>query len=215
MNVAGVPQSHWLPSFLSFCHTRRYDKQVEFIRKGEPLDCLYYVVEGSVAALIEDDDHRQIVLAYINEGEFIGEIGLFTPETARSVTLRTRTQCRVAVIARKRFRYLLDTDLRDFSKEILFAIGFQLSHKLRNTTRKVGYLAFQDVTGRVARTLLDLCEQPDAMTHPEGMQIRITRQEIGRIASCSREMAGRVLRNLEEQGLISVAGKTIVVFGAR
>jgi CRP/FNR family cyclic AMP-dependent transcriptional regulator len=53
------------------------------------------------------------------------------------------------------------------------------------------------------------------MTHPDGMQIKITRQEIGRIVGCSREMAGRVLKALEEQALISVAGKTIVVFGTR
>jgi CRP/FNR family cyclic AMP-dependent transcriptional regulator len=72
-----------------------------------------------------------------------------------------------------------------------------------------------DVSGRVARTLLDLCKEPDAMTHPDGMQIRITRQELGRIVGCSREMVGRVLKNLEDQHLISVAGKTIVVFGVR
>jgi len=82
-------------------------------------------------------------------------------------------------------------------------------------SRKVSDLAFMDVTGRVARTLLDLCKQPDAMTHPDGMQIRITRQEIGRIVGCSREMVGRVLKSMEEQGLISVKGKTIVVFGTR
>ena len=86
---------------------------------------------------------------------------------------------------------------------------------MRDTSRKVGDLAFTDVAGRVARALLDLCEQPDAMTHPDGMQIRITRQELRRIAGCSREMVGRVLKTLEEQTLISVAGKTIVVFGTR
>jgi len=53
------------------------------------------------------------------------------------------------------------------------------------------------------------------MTHPEGMQIKITRQELGRIVNCSREMAGRVLKDLEEQGLIEVHGKTIVVYGTR
>ena len=79
----------------------------------------------------------------------------------------------------------------------------------------MGDLAFTDVSGRVARALLDLCEQPDAMTHPDGMQIRITRQELGRIAGCSREMVGRVLKNLEEQHLITASGKTIVVFGVR
>jgi CRP/FNR family cyclic AMP-dependent transcriptional regulator len=86
---------------------------------------------------------------------------------------------------------------------------------LRKTTRKVGDLAFLDVTGRVARTLLDLCKEPDAMTHPDGMQIKITRQEIGRIVGCSREMVGRVLKNLEDQALVSVKGKTMVVFGTR
>jgi CRP/FNR family cyclic AMP-dependent transcriptional regulator len=99
--------------------------------------------------------------------------------------------------------------------EIVFTIGKQMAHRLRNTTRKVGDLAFYDVTGRIARTLIDLSKEPDAMTHPDGMQIKITRQEIGRIVNCSREMAGRVLKTLEEQELVSVSGKTIVVFGTR
>ena len=90
-----------------------------------------------------------------------------------------------------------------------------MANRLRNTTRKVGDLAFFDVTGRIARTLIDLSSEPDAMTHPDGMQIKITRQEIGRIVNCSREMAGRVLKILEEQDLISVSGKTIVVHGTR
>jgi CRP/FNR family cyclic AMP-dependent transcriptional regulator len=53
------------------------------------------------------------------------------------------------------------------------------------------------------------------MTHPDGMQIKITRQEIGRIVGCSREMVGRVLKDLEQRGLVSIAGKTMVVFGTR
>jgi CRP/FNR family cyclic AMP-dependent transcriptional regulator len=53
------------------------------------------------------------------------------------------------------------------------------------------------------------------MTHPDGMLIRVTRQELGRIVGCSREMVGRVLKDLEEDHLISVAGKSIVVFGTR
>jgi len=47
------------------------------------------------------------------------------------------------------------------------------------------------------------------------MQIKITRQEIGRIVGCSREMVGRVLKTLEDQGLASVKGKTMVIFGTR
>jgi CRP/FNR family cyclic AMP-dependent transcriptional regulator len=53
------------------------------------------------------------------------------------------------------------------------------------------------------------------MTHPDGMQIKISRQEIGRIVGCSREMVGRVLKDLEERELVSVTGKAMVVFGTR
>ena len=76
-------------------------------------------------------------------------------------------------------------------------------------------LAFLDVAGRIAQTLMNLTKQPDAMTHPEGMQIRITRQEIGQMVGCSRETVGRILKMLEDDGLISAHGKTIVVYRAR
>ena len=39
--------------------------------------------------------------------------------------------------------------------------------------------------------------------------------EVGKIVGCSREMAGRVLKTLEQDGLVSVSGKTMVVFGTR
>ena len=80
---------------------------------------------------------------------------------------------------------------------------------------EISYSRFRALAKEDPDILLELCKEPDAMTHPDGMQIRITRQEIGRIVGCSREMAGRVLKALAEQGHISVKGKTIVVFGTR
>jgi CRP/FNR family cyclic AMP-dependent transcriptional regulator len=204
-----------LQPLLSFCHRRRYPKGTEIVREGDPAEVLYYLVEGSVAVLMEDTDGHEIILAYLNKGDFIGEMGLFLSQSRRSVMVRSRTDCQIAEITYKRLEQLFETDLKGPTKEILFAIGTQLSRRLLNTSTKVGHLAFLDVTGRIARTLLDLCKQPDAMTHPDGMQIRITRLEIGRIVGCSREMAGRVLKNLENDGLIWVKGKTIVVFGTR
>jgi CRP/FNR family cyclic AMP-dependent transcriptional regulator len=205
----------YLQPFLSFCHRRRYPSKTDIIRPGDAADTLYYLMEGSVTILTEDEDGREIILTYLNNGEFIGEMGLFTPQATRSVLVRTRSECILAEISYSRLEQLFETDLKNHSKDILYALGAQLTQRLLHTSRKVGNLAFLDVTGRISGTLLELCKQPDAMTHPDGMQIRITRQEIGRIVGCSREMAGRVLKNLEEQGLISVKGKTIVVYGTR
>jgi len=205
----------WLKPFLGHCHRRRYPAKTDFIHPGDPADTLFYLVSGQVSIVIEDDDGREIILTYLNKGEFIGEMGMFLPQPKRSVMVRTRSPCELAEISYAKLEQLFEGDLRVHTKDILFAIGRQLTERLVATSQKVGHLAFLDVTGRIAGTLLELCKQPDAMTHPDGMQIRITRQEIGRIVGCSREMAGRVLKDLEERGLIYVKGKTIVVFGAR
>jgi CRP/FNR family cyclic AMP-dependent transcriptional regulator len=51
------------------------------------------------------------------------------------------------------------------------------------------------------------------MTHPDGMQVRVTRLELARLVGCSREMVGKVIKGVEEQKHISANGKNIVVLG--
>lgn len=199
-----------LENFLSHCHRHHYPKKSTVIQAGQKPDVLYYIVEGSVSVLMENPDGNEIVLAYLNPGDFFGEMGLFDERENRSAWVRTKTECELAEISYSRFRQVAQDDTA-----VLFALVGQMAARLRKTSRKVADLAFLDVAGRVARTLLDLCQEPDAMTHPDGMQIKITRLEIGNIVGCSREMAGRVLKELEEQGLIDVSGKTIVVHGWR
>ncbi len=209
------PPPEWLEPFLSHCHIHKYPVRKELMKPGDPADTLMYILDGQLTVLLEDEDGKEIILAYLNKKEFIGEMGMFVNQPTRSVIIRTRTPCEIAEISYQRLNALLDNELRPYVKDFLFAVGKQLSDRLLSTSRKVSHLAFFDVTGRVASTLLDLCKQPDAMTHPDGMQIRITRQEIGRIVGCSREMVGRVLKNLEAQGLIRVKGKTMVILGTR
>ena len=88
----------------------------------------------------------------------------------------------------------------------------QLAQRLRKTSEKLGDLAFLDVTGRVAHTLLQLCQDSQAITHPDGMLLRMTRLELGRLVNCSRQMASQVLHTLESQGLVKVEGKSIIVY---
>ncbi len=210
--MALQPISPHIPKFEEFlvhCSRRRYPARSTLIHAGDACETLYYIIKGSVTVLIEDDEGREIIVAYLNTGDFFGELGLFDQQD-RSAWVRTKTECEIAEISYASFRQLAQRQ-----PDFLFSLSKQLAKRLRDTTRKVGDLAFLDVTGRVARTLLDLCKQPDAMTHPDGMQIKITRQEIGRIVGCSREMVGRVLKALEDQELISARGKTMVIFGAR
>jgi CRP/FNR family transcriptional regulator, cyclic AMP receptor protein len=198
-----------MDEFLSSAHKRRYPRASTIIFAGEESDSIFYITKGSVTVLIEDENGREIIVAYLNEGDFFGEMAMFG-EGTRTAWIKAKTECEVAELGYQKF---IELSQRDTG--MLYELATQLADRLGKTTQKVGDLAFLDVTGRVARALLDLSTEPDAMTHPDGMQIKITRQEIGRIVGCSREMVGRVLKTLEEQGLVTVKGKTMVVIGAR
>jgi len=199
-----------IQKFLEQCHRKSYPAKATIIRQGDPSHDLFYIVKGSVTVLLEDEEGRELVLAYLNAGDFFGEIGLFNEHQGRSALVRAKTACDIAQISYEKIK-----SIPQVFPDLVFSIASQLASRLRRMNRKVGDLAFMDVSGRVARALLELCKEPDAMTHPDGMQIRVTRQELGRIVGCSREMVGRVLKTLEDQHLLSVSGKTIVVFGVR
>jgi len=94
---------------------------------------------------------------------------------------------------------------------LLLELTQQIANRLLRTSRKVSNLAFMDVTGRIAHTLLELASDTESITHPDGKMIKITREELGRLVNCSREVAGKVLKGLEEQGLIQIDGRRIVI----
>jgi CRP/FNR family cyclic AMP-dependent transcriptional regulator len=200
-------------NFLRHCQRKSYKAKGVVLEQGAASDTLYLILDGSVSVMVEDESEpgHMLVVAYLNPGDFVGEMGLFDDEEqVRSAMVVAKTQCEVAEISYERFH-----QVRGQFPDILYAVSRQLGSRLRQTTRKLSDLAFVDVSGRIAHTLLDLCREPDAMTHPDGMQIKITRQELGKIVGCSREMAGRVLKTLEQDGLVSVSGKTMVVYGTR
>ena len=191
--------------------------------KGVTLHALASVLIGSqtsaghkaVELITEEEDGRELVLGYFGPGEFVGELGLFIENDHREVILRTRTACELAEIGHERFYDLLLTRLSLDAPKLLYAIGAQISRRLLDTSRKAGRLAFLDVTDRIVRALHDLAKEPEAMSHPQGTQLRVSRQELSRLVGCSREMAGRVLKKLQVDGKLHARGKTVVLYGTR
>ena len=196
--------------FLSYCRVRTIPGKTVMIHAGDLPDVLYYIVDGSVEVMIEDEDGNEMVLAYLNKGQFFGEMGLFYEQPQRSAWVRTRSESEIAEMTYPRFRQIASE-----SPGLVFELATQLATRLDRTNRKLGDLAFVDVTGRVAHAIMDLCREPDAMTHPDGMQIKVSRQELSRLVGCSREMAGRVLKKLQADGKLHARGKTVVLYGTR
>lgn len=209
------PDAVVIERFLAHCHRRRYPARTEVFRPGDAAVTMYYVISGSVSIITEEDDDRELVLGYFGGGEFVGEMGLFIESDQREVILRTRTPCELAEISYERLHQLFAGTLSADAPKLLFAIGAQLSRRLLDTSRKASRLAFLDVTDRITRTLHDLAREPEAMSHPDGTQMRVSRQELARLVGCSREMAGRVLKKLQIDGKLHARGKTVVLYGTR
>ena len=200
--------------FIAHCHRRKYPARADVFRPGDDAGTLYYIISGSVSIIASEDDGRELVLGYIGPGEFVGEMGLFVESQQRGVALRTRTACELAEIGYDRLQTLLTAQANDAAR-LLYSIGAQISQRLLHTSRKAGRLAFLDVSDRIYRTLFDLAREPDAMSHPQGTQLRVSRQELARLVGCSREMAGRVLKKLQADGKLHARGKTEVLYGTR
>jgi CRP/FNR family cyclic AMP-dependent transcriptional regulator len=196
------------------CQRDAYPARVQVLKPGDPADTLYYVLDGSLSIHCEDDSGQVIVLAYLHQGEFLGEMGVFFDSPSRGVYARTRTATTLAEITYARLQTLLDNELAPHRADFLQLFGSQLAQRLMKTERKVGDLALLDVTGRIARVLLDLTQDPDANLHPQGIRVKVTRTEMARLTGCSREMAGRCLRELEERKLIISEGRSVIVLGA-
>jgi CRP/FNR family cyclic AMP-dependent transcriptional regulator len=195
-----------LEIFLENSRIRKYKAKKTIIHLGDYSESLFYILSGSVTVATEDSDGREIILAYLNPGDFAGEMGLFETNP-RSARIRAKTNCELGELSYKKFLKLSENH-----PELLFAVARQLAKQLASTSTKVRDLAFMDVSGRVAGALINLCQQPDAHPMVDCTIIRSTRQEIAKLIGCSREMVGRVLKQFDEANYISLRGKRILVY---
>ncbi|MBT8145023.1 MAG: cyclic nucleotide-binding domain-containing protein [Gammaproteobacteria bacterium] len=198
-----------LEQFLSLCRQTQVDAGTMIIKSAEIPDRLYYLVEGSVEVIIEDDSGHDMVLAYLNKGHFFGEMAFFNSRQAqRSAWVRSRTDVVIAEMGYEEFRQLTTEH-----QGLVFELTTQMALRLFGADMKVSSLAFLDVKGRVAHTLLELCYEPDAHIRDEGWFLEISRPQLARLVGCSREMVCRVLKMLQSEGLIVYSAEGIVVHG--
>ena len=91
-----------MKDFLSAAHRRKYQRDNTIIFAGEDSDSIYYLIKGSVTVLIEDDSGHEIIIAYLNEGDFFGEMAMFN-NGPRTAWVKAKTDCEVAEMGYRKF----------------------------------------------------------------------------------------------------------------
>ena len=98
--------------FLSQCHVHKYNAKSTIIHAGEKAETLYYIAKGSVVVLIKDAEGHEMILTYLNQGDFIGEVGLFdeSENPVRTAYVKAKTACEIAEVSYNKLKQLVQVN---------------------------------------------------------------------------------------------------------
>jgi CRP/FNR family transcriptional regulator, cyclic AMP receptor protein len=180
---------------------RAYPRNVVVVSEGDTTDSLYVILEGRVKIYATDDDGHEVVFGTQGPGEYFGEMVL--DEGPRSASVMTLEKSRFMVVPKHQLTKFIAEN-----PEFALNMMKKLITRVRALTASVKSLALMDVYGRVARLLVQLAEQrDDALVIHE----RLTQQDLANRIGASREMVGRVLKDLTDGGYLSMQRNKIVI----
>lgn len=180
---------------------RTFPKNTVLINEGDVGDGLYVILSGRVKVYASNEAGREFVIDFHGPGEYVGEMTLDgAPRSASVITVEPTT---TAVVNRAHFRDFILAH-PDFALHLIE----RLIHRVRVTTGNLKSLALSDVYGRMARLLNALAQPVDGrMVVPE----KLTQQDIADRVGASRDMIGKLMKDLTGGGYIAVEDRTITL----
>jgi CRP/FNR family transcriptional regulator, cyclic AMP receptor protein len=180
---------------------RTFPRNSVLINEGDRGDALYVILSGRVKVYSSNEAGREFVIDFHGPGEYVGEMMLDGEPRSASVMTAEPTTC--AVVNRAQFREFILAH-PDFALHLIE----RLIHRVRVTTGNLKSLALSDVYGRLARLL-------NALAHDVGgrqvVPEKLTQQEIADRVGASRDMVGKLMKDLTAGGYLAVEDRTITL----
>ena len=189
-----------------FAHAmvRTFPKNTMLITEGDrTTDSIYLIQSGKVKVFLCSADGKEVDLEVLEPGDYFGEMELDGGPRSASVVTMERSQ--LVVIRQSEVRRFLAGN-PDFAMQFML----KLIARTRGLLKNVKSLALLDVSGRVARLLLDMA------TEENGKLIiarKLSKRDIANRVGATREMASRVFKHLVASGYIELEHKKITIAG--
>jgi CRP/FNR family cyclic AMP-dependent transcriptional regulator len=165
-----------------------------------PGEAVYFVVEGSVKVQLVRESGVELTLALLGPGDIVGEMSLVSGR-GRSAHVITRESTTLLWMERKEFLKALNLS-NTLSRNLIS----ELSKRLQTANDRFQALATLDVTGRVARQILELAERYGKSVPGEGIHIvfAVTQGEIAELVAATRERVNQIMVRMKRAGVFSV-----------
>lgn len=187
-------------------HQRRWQPDEPILSESTPTGNLFLLMVGVVSVRSTAASAKELLLAYLYPGDFFGEMCLFQDVTARSATIRARDESTTLEIAPQAF-----VELSRKHPSLWLELAGQIAARLRSTNRRLAQLPVLNAPDRIWLLIQEMVSHVAPQGIPPARTLRITREDLGRFAGCTREVAGLVLQDLAATGRIVLAGQSIVV----
>ncbi len=177
----------------------KYPKNSIIVTEGDTHNNFYIVVSGNLKVFVNGDDGRQVVLSWLEGGDYFGELALIdgAPRSASVITVAPTV---LQIISQQDFHEFLKGE-----NGAAIAMMRGMARRIRSLTGSVRDLALLDVYGRVA----NLLQQRSAES--ETAALKLTHQEIADMVGASREMVSRIMRELAIGGYIEQTTGAIIL----
>jgi len=170
---------------------RSYQKNAIIATEGDRLDRFHFILSGRIQFFWRDESGRQVKLGIEEPGGHFADVTLGGEPILMS--LIALEDLRIAVISMIDLNRLLIGH-----SQLAFALLIDVVARLRRLVQRTKAFTMEDVYGRVVQLL-----SATAVENKDELVIDcLTHAEIGHRVGATREMVGRVLRDLARGGYI-------------
>jgi len=169
------------------------------IFEGEPAKAIYIVIAGVVKVFKTSADGKEQIIYLARPGDSLNDVPVFGGALGLA-----SAEAMTPVVLYGMKKEDLEVRLQEHPKLGANIIKV-LSQRVEQMLSLVEDLSFRRVTGRVAKILLENIEDTNGQRH------RLTQQEMAAMAGTAREMIGRSLKLLEDEGKIRLERNRIVI----
>jgi CRP-like cAMP-binding protein len=188
-----------LESIRKLIFEKTADRAEMVLLEDESAANLYFVASGVVKMFKTSAEGKEQILSIVRPGESFNDVPIFdggsNPASARAMG---------PVLLYGIKKNDMETILKKHPQVALNVIKV-LAIRVRHLVSLVEDLSFKHVIGRVAKILLE------HVGSEMGRGPRLTQQEMAAMAGTAREVVGRSLKALEEEGAIKVDRHRIII----
>ena len=188
-----------LESIKKLVFEKTADRAEMVLFEGESAENLFFVASGAVKVFKTSAEGKEQILSIVRPGESFNDVPIFdggpNPASARAMG---------PVLLYGIKKKDMEAVLRAHPQIALNVIKV-LARRVRHLVSLVEDLSFRHVIGRVAKILLE------HIGGEVGRGPRLTQQEMAAMAGTAREVVGRSLKALEEEGAIKLDRHRIII----